>query len=255
MNDLIEYIDRDLYIGTWKLSKLFKAEHRVLKNLVYKYRKDFEEVGEISLKKRPTSAFLKGESLAKIKPKIGRPVIEFLLNEPQATYLIILLRNQDIVRKFKKHITIAFFKQRKLIAKLLTQKQNVEWLQKRAEGKLERRVETDTIKKLVEYAKALGSKSADTYYMNISKMENHALFHLDYITQKYPNIRDVAEGFQLDSLKMADRIVAKAIKEGLEKKLHYKDIYKLAKNNVLQFAKVLGKTPLQISINETKEIT
>jgi len=250
MKDLIEYIENDFYVGTWKLSKLFKAEHRSLKMLVKKYREDFEEVGEIGIKSRPINDIL---NVRKRKGR-GRRIEEFLLNEPQATYLIILLRNQDIVRKFKKYLTKEFFKQRKLLGKLLMKKQNAEWLAKREEGKIERRVETDVIKNFVEYAKAQGSKNADKYYMVISKMENQSLFHLDYLSQKYPNIRDIAEGFQLDSLKMADRIVAKAIKEGMEESLNYKDIYLKARDNVNQFAAVLGKTPLQIALNNNLKI-
>lgn len=68
--DLIEYIDNDFYIGTWKLSKLFQAEHRSLKMLIKKYRKDFEEVGEVGIKSRVINDIL---NVRKSSQK-GRPV-------------------------------------------------------------------------------------------------------------------------------------------------------------------------------------
>lgn len=272
-NNLVEIINDDLFIGTWRLSKVFDVEHRSLKQTIRNNINDVIEVGEIEPKTRTVDRELtaldyrkkqKTYDISNVvshkkKPtKFGPPIHEYLLNEPQATFVVLLLKGQyktdkvSLVTKFKKHITSEFFRQRRALSKLLVQKQNAEWLQKRAEGKLERRVETDTIKEFVEYSKDQGSKKAGKYYMIISKMENQSLFNLDYISQKYPNIRDIAEGFQLTSLQVADRIVAKAIKDGMEEKLNYKDIYIKARDNVQQFAQVIGKTPLQLTISNHK---
>jgi phage regulator Rha-like protein len=239
-NEVVVYIkDNDLKVGTGTLSKGFGVEHRALKRLVMKYKNEFETWGLIAT------------PLPKVDPENkGRRLEEYELNEPQATYLSTLLTNNETVRRFKHILVEEFFRLKKILGKLLAQKQNAEWLQKRQEGKEERRLETDTIKEFVEYAKGQGSQSADKYYMIISKMENKTLFYLDYLSQKYPNIRDIAQGFQLTSLQVADRIVAKAIKEGMEQKLSYKDIYLKAKENVEQFAKIIGKTPLQLAIDE-----
>ncbi|MFA6201396.1 MAG: Rha family transcriptional regulator [Bacteroidales bacterium] len=252
-NDIIEYIENDFYVGSWKLSNLFEVEHRSLKRTIKNNMKDVVEVGDSELKTRTIYANSIRVINNKINDKKGRPVVEYLLNEPQASFIVLLLRGQykhdkvDLIIKFKKHITDGFFKQRKIIGKLLIQKQNAEWLQKRSEGKIERRAETDVIKNFVEYASLQGSKNAEKYYMIISKMQNQTLFNLEYLTIKYPNIRDIAEGFQLDTLIMADRIVAKAIKEGMNNSMNYKDIYVMCKNRVEQFALVIGKTPLQLA--------
>ena len=227
----------DLFIGTWELSKNFQIEHRAIKKLVRKYSSEFDDVGSIA------------PAMQRIKPeKAGGVIEEYLLNEPQATYLSTLLTNNDVVRKFKCHLTKEFFRQRKLLYKLLssitTKKQNEEWLEKRASGKIERKLETDTIQAFIQYAINQGSKNAERYYMSISKMENSALF-IDYLQQKFPNLREIVNGFALDSLKMADHIVGKALKEGMAAMIPYKEIYQLARERVETFAGVIGKTPLQ----------
>ena len=132
----------------------------------------------------------------------------------------------------------------------MVQKQNIEWYEKRASGKVERRLETDTIQKFIEYAKDQGSQSAEKYYMVLTKMENNTLFNLALVEQKIPNLREIVEGFALDSLKMADYMVGKALKEGMSKNMNYKDIYQLAKGKVELFAGALGKVPLQMILKD-----
>jgi hypothetical protein len=146
---------------------------------------------------------------------------------------------------FKKFLTKEFYRQRRLIQKLLVQRQNADWLEKRNAGKIDRRVETDAIKEFIEYAKSQGSQNAPKYYMVISKMENKSLF-LNLIEIAFPNLRDVVSGISLTKLQMADRIVAKALKEGMENKMHYKEIFLLAKARVESFADLVGKDEILI---------
>jgi len=260
---LVEYYENDFVVSTWKLSKFFKIDHRVLKRTIQKNLEDLQEVGETEVENRiakttPTFAFTKHESQTKKSTKMGRPIVEYLLNEPQATYLILLLRGQytkdkiNLVKKFKKHLTQEFFRQRKLLSKIISQKQNAEWLEKRATGKIDRRIETNSIKEFIEYAKSQGSQNAVKYYMAISKMENSTLFNLELLEQKFPNIRNLADSYQLSSLQNADRIVAKALKEGIEKNLNYKEIYQIAKQRIENFSELIGKSPLMVSMTDQK---
>ena len=45
---------------------------------------------------------------------------------------------------------------------------------------------------------------------------------------------------------MADRIVAKALREGMDRKLYYKDIFQMAKARVESFADLVGKEEILI---------
>jgi len=229
--------NNDVFTTTLIMSKGFEVEHRAILRLLKRYQSDFESIGVIATAlQKPTTS------------KGGRPTEEICLNEHQSMYMGTLLTNTDRCRKFKMQLTEQFIKQRAILMKMLTQKQNAEWLEKRASGKVERRICTDTIQKFVEYCKEQGSSNAEKYYMIISKMENNTLFHLDYLELEIPNIRDVVSGFALDSLKMADHAVARAIEEGMRKNIPYKEVYKLAKQRVEGFASIIGKTPLSVAI-------
>lgn len=231
--------NEELMVGTWDLSKGFQNEHRVLKRLIKRYEKDFDSFG-VSV----------ATNIQRIADKKGGQIEEYLLTEGQAIYLTTLLRNNEIVRNFKMHLTKEFLKQRKILNKIIIHRENTDWAQKREQGKIERRLETDAIKEFVEYAKGQGSKSADKYYMIISKMENSSLISLEFLEQKYPNIRDIVDGFALTALQMADRIVAQALREGMKKEIPYKDIYVLARDRVEIFALSIGKTPLRLYLKE-----
>lgn len=239
-SELLIMQDNELLIGTYKMSKGFCTTHSAVKKLITKYRERFERVGN-----RPLGdQILINQVGFEIRPKSKKKRVqelEFLLNEEQAMFLGTLLRNTEPVLKFKERLVSEFRRMYKFILSLRNQRQNSEWLEKRASGKIERRVETDSIKKFTEYAKNQGSESSSKYYMAISKMENFALFHLELVKFEYSNLRDVVSGMGLDALKTADRIVARALEEGMEKKFYYKEIYKLAKARVETFADIFGK--------------
>jgi hypothetical protein len=54
-------------------------------------------------------------------------------------------------------------------------------------------------------------------------------------------LRDVLGVAELGLIAVADTIVFNALREGIERKLHYKDIYKLAKERVETLAAAHGK--------------
>jgi len=102
----------------------------------------------------------------------------------------------------------------------------------RLDGKEARKLETDAIKDLVKYAEASGSKSANMYYANITRMTNSILGiesgQRDNLTVK-----------QLDQVRIAETMVKMAISDGLEQSIPYKEIYKLCKYRVSSIAQVL----------------
>jgi len=78
-----------LLIGTWSLSILIGVSHRALKGLVKRYISDFEEFGVIpTIVKRKTG-------------RQGREIEEFLLNEEQSLYLILMAPNMPEARENK----------------------------------------------------------------------------------------------------------------------------------------------------------
>jgi len=205
------------------------VEHETIMRLIKKHKSHFDEIRIVRFEIR------------KIKKGRGRSTTFCYLDEEQATFLITLMKNSEKVVEFKKRLTRGFYRMKKFIAVQMNQRANAEWLEARKNGKVIRRQETDTIRDFVEYATAQGSKNARMYYVAVSRMQNKALFFLD---QKYPNIRELLDVHQLATVSVADRVVARAIKKGMEQALPYKDIYQLAKSNVETLAAVHGKTPV-----------
>jgi len=240
--NLISVHDGDLRISSFDLSQQTNVPHRSIKILLKKYNSHFLEIGNIVLKYNNSNS----EKSTKRGPKAQ----EVFLNETQSIFLMTLLKNNMQIAKFKLWLSKEFMKQRLMIATLAMNKRNSEWLSKRREGILERKEETDVIKQFIAYAQSQGSKSAEKYYIAFTKMENKSLFHIDFLETKFPNIREVVNAYCLDNLKMADRVIANTIKEGMGKNLPYKDVYQLCKERVEMYARAVGKVPIVKAIEE-----
>lgn len=118
----------------------------------------------------------------------------------------------------------------------------LDWQQARLEGKDARKHEVDTIAAFVEYATAQGSSNARHYYANVTTMTYKALFMVEQ-GLKIPNkLRDLLNGMQLSFLTTAEYVCANAIKDGMARELHYKEIYTMAKARVEQYAASVGRT-------------
>jgi len=249
------------FVSSFVLSRELETEHRRIRELARKYKSEFLEFGSfmeneteileeseldsllhvtMNNSKKETDSRRSDGNESPLKKQRGGQKKEIFFNEGQAIYLLVLLGNTDRVRHLKKKLAKDFIKQRKLIAHLLAQKQNQDWIETRKAGKIERKKETDTIKKFVEYATLQGSKSAHMYYTNITKMQNRALFAVDFLNQKFDNIREVVSTFSLSALKVCDHIISKVLEEEMAKGTHYKDIYKIAKEKVEIFANTIG---------------
>ena len=47
-----------------------------------------------------------------------------------------------------------------------------------------------------------------------------------------------------------DQVIEKALQDGMDRDLHYRDIYKLAKERVIAFAEIIGKSPVLDLMND-----
>lgn len=105
----------------------------------------------------------------------------------------------------------------------IREKSTQTWIGTRKTGKLTRKAETDTIQKLVEYAKSQGSTHADMLYMTYSKLAN-----------KMAGIskRDEATVMQLNNLSLMENIILHVIDTGILTGKHYKEIYQDCKKRL-----------------------
>ena len=107
--------------------------------------------------------------------------------------------------------------------KVIREKTTQAWIETRKAGKLTRKAETDTIQKLVEYAKEQGSSHAEMLYTVYSKLANK---------MAGINKRDEATVMQLNNLSLMENIILHEIDSGIMQGKHYKEIYKNCKKRL-----------------------
>lgn len=212
MNALVEVRKNDIFTNSKVISQGTGSQHESVSAIIQKYWKDIEDFGRIEF-----------SDLKSGNHKGGRPERIYYLNEEQATFVITLMRNNKVVVKFKKELVRQFYAMRRFIF----ERQSQSWIQTREQGKLTRKAETDTLKKLVYYAKEQGySRKDELLYINYTKLAN-----------KICGIsgRDNATMEQLSNLTVAENIILHCIDCGIQDNKHYKDIYKDCRKRLEMF--------------------
>lgn len=233
MNDLVVLVNNKPLVSTFLLfEKMGYKEHRVLKRVIADHINAFEEVG-----------FLHLERQKPIDKKGGRPVESYLLTEDQFVILVLLAKNTPESVGLKLRVAKEFRRLKSIVANIVSQQRDPNWQNVRSDGKIAYKQKTDVIKSFVEYATLQGSKSASMYYRNLAKMENKALF---LIEQKYSNLREILTIKQLMQVCTADDVIEKALIDGMKENLPYKEIYKLAKERIVSFAAIIGKSQVHL---------
>ncbi len=229
MNSLVQMQNEKLTVSTFTLfEKMGYKEHRVLKRVIIDHIEAFEDLGFLHLEvQKPTKA------------TGGRPTESYLLNEDHFILLVLLAKNSPESIKLKIRVSKEFRRLKNTVAALVAQRKTEGWQNVRKDGKQVYFQKTDVIKRFVDYATDQGSSSASRYYANLAKMENKALF---FFEQKYGNLREVLTIKQLMQVATADDVIEKALTEGMQDELTYKDCYKLAKERVIAFSEIIGKS-------------
>ena len=215
MNDIsIIYSANELRTDSRDLASLLDHRHRTIFEAITKYTSEVLELGILPFE----TERLKTEQLGEREHKFA------MLNEDQCYFVLTLMRNNAHVVKAKLQLVKAFRDAR-------TQLANRDIA--RVDGKQVRNLETKAIADLVEYAKAKGSKSAEMYYSNITKMTNSLL-------GIKAGERDKLDARTLGDIAVMEKIVANAVSDGINAGMEYKDVYKLAKNRCLLAVPVIG---------------
>ena len=208
MNELVVLKKNDCFTTSRVIAEGTSVKHRSIQRTIEKHLKRIERFGKVRFKITPSPS--------------GQNQKVYFLNEEQATFLITLLRNTDMVLSFKSELVRQFYAMRKFIM----ERQTEEWRATRKQGKLTRKNETDVLKQLVEYAKEQGSKSADKLYIVYSKLAKKAI--------SVPS-RDKATIMELNNLNLAENIILHCIKTGIASGKHYKEIYQDSKQRLEMF--------------------
>lgn len=185
------------------------VQRRTVDHLLLAHKTDFEEFGILRFE------------IAKTGGR-GRPEIIYHLNEQQATLLMTYLKNTEVVRAFKKELVRQFYAMRSL----LLERASPVWQDARSLGKEIRRQETETIKRLVDYAAAQGSRNAGMYYVNLSRLADATVGIVE---------RDKAQVVQLTALLLVEQTIAREIMADIEAGEPYWAIYQAIKDRLSAF--------------------
>lgn len=153
-----------------------------------------------------------------IEEQNGQRYPKYIMNRDGFSLLIMGFTGKDALN-WKLQYIKAFNQMESFIKEKSTQT----WVETRKAGKLTRKAETDTIKKLVDYAKTQGSEHSEKLYMTYSKLAN-----------KMAGIskRDEATVMQLNNLSLIENIILHVIDTGILTGKHYKEIYQDCKKRL-----------------------
>ena len=193
-----------------KKGKFTKLEHYNLLNII---RDEFsEEINALKI------------FAVEYKDKKGEKRPMFILTLNQAKQ--VLLRESKYVRR-------AIITYIEVLEQAIIDKAKSEWLLTRQQGKLVRREETDVIQELIEYAKKQGSEHSDKLYMTYSKLVNS-------LVGIKANSRDKVDFGILMIIRQLEDMFTRVIASSMENELHYKEIYKICKNQGTQLIEIVS---------------
>lgn len=208
MNDLVILKKDDVFTTSKVIADGTGIRHDKLINTINKYKVSIETFGKLI--PYDTEKVTSYEGSFKGRGKRSG----YFLNEPQATFLITLLKNTEKVVMFKAELVRQFFEMRKFIMERHTD----EWVESRKQSKLNRKAQTDAVKELVEYAQANGSKNATRYYSIYSKLADKIVGIKN---------RDEAHISQLNTLSVVEAVMGSTIRECIANNVEYHEIYKV----------------------------
>lgn len=205
MNEIVKIKNNDIFTDSLIIANKSEYDHSIIQRKIREYVDEFEQLGKVSFDNRPLPS--------------GQKQKVYYLNEPQASFLLTMLDNRDIVRIFKLELVKEFYRMRRF----LLEKQSAEWQQARITGKQTRKDETDIIlTKLIPLAESQGSKNAGKLYMTYSKLVNSVLNIESGQRDKLPLV-------YIDTIKFLERAIENIISIEVDKGTYYKEIYQICK--------------------------
>ena len=157
----------------------------------------------------------------------GRTYKEYLMNRDGFSLLVMGFTGKEAL-DWKVQYIQAF----NAMESFIKERQSSEWLVTRKQGKLIRRNETDTIANLIDHSKSQGSRSAEKMYLVYSKLVN-SLVGIE------SGQRDQIPFKTLSIIMFIEDMILHTVDEEIQKGTHYKEIYKICRENgeqIMRFA-------------------
>lgn len=213
MNDLVIEKNHEAVCTSLQIAEKFEKQHKHVLEKIEKILADSS--AEFSAQCFKRSSY---------KDDTGKSNKMYYINRDGFTFLVMGFTGKK-ANEWKWQYIKAFNQMESIISEQRTPM----FIEERTQNKVIRLAETDTIKEFVEYARSQGSKNAEKYYSNYTKMSNKAV---GIESVKY------ATTIQLSRLTLIENIIANQIRVGMEQKKYYKDIFKDCKKQIETFKTV-----------------
>nr|DAJ09242.1 MAG TPA: regulatory protein [Caudoviricetes sp.] len=213
MTELVYLKNDEAVCDSLQVAEKFGKRHDKLIHEIERMYGDIEELGSAQNGGHPLF-----RKMYYVHPQNGQKYPKYIMNRDGFSLLVMGFTGKKAL-EWKLQYIKAFNQMEAFIKEKTTQT----WVETRKAGKLTRRAETDTIQKLVEYAKGQGSTHAEMLYMTYSKLAN-----------KMAGIgkRDEATVMQLNNLSLMENIILHVIDTGILTGKHYKEIYQDCKKRL-----------------------
>jgi len=128
---------------------------------------------------------------------------------------------------------LAYIQKFNEMEQILRNKASSGWFITRKEGKMIRRKETDVIQELIFYAVEQGSKNANMLYITYSRLVNK-------LVGIEGNSKDKADHKTLINIRQLEDLFTSIIKDGMNNKISYKEIYQICKARGQEFMRFVN---------------
>ena len=250
-NELVHLWRNDVYCDSIVVAEKFSKKHKHVLDKIDILKQNVKDLvaENLNVKSQRMIEIFK----EKVRSQRGKDYRYYDMNKPAYSLLVMGFTGKKAL-KIKRAFNNAFY----LMEEVILRQDNLEWQRDREQGKVVRLALTDEVKIFLEYAIAQGSKNANKYYITITKMSYKALSLIEKNEKVNKQFRNILNVMDLQNLLVAEKIVRKALVDGMNQELHYKDIYKLAKQRIEVFAFVVDSTDIpqfQVENNKPKQIT
>lgn len=241
----------DIRVSTFNLWMAFGyKDHKSLKKVIYKNIERFKARGELIEEK---VKLISAKKMAEIRIRnsgAGRYEAGFLLNTSQFRLLVSLVKTTTVSIQLSDNIEKMIGKMERSLLNIKVQQANSDWLEARKQGKTAHSQYTDAIKDFAAYAESQGSKSSKMYFIGFPRLVNSTM--LDF-QGEFPtaNLRNMLPKGTLRHLEIAELAIIKIIRDGIELKTYYKEIYQAAKAHLEKLVYFIGKATVTLGIAST----
>lgn len=234
--DIVKVSKKEVFTDTKIISEMLDVNHsdllRTIEKIVERWKNN-TQCGPLKFPQKYIESTFKN--------KMGRTYKMYELNEQAYMKVAMHLKGYEKAELVQDSIIEAF----SMMKQSLLNQSNQSWLTARNESKQVRKEEMNVLKDFVDYATNQGSKSANRYYCNVTKMTNKALELLVQVRHGSP-LRDLASIMEQGYIQMLDHRAMQSFEYGMNENLPYKYIYMYAKEQVNNLADQLNFNPKKL---------